>query len=312
MANTTVPESHADLLEAPIATLATVGRDGRPQTSTVWFLAEDGVVRFSLHTDRQKTKNLQANPVISVHIQDQANPARYLELRGDARIEPDDDYAFAGRVGAKYGGADLRAMDGGSAGPGRRDGRADARQRRRSQRRLSSSEHVMSKWSDELALAFSLADSADTVSMSHFTSEDLTTVHKADGTPVVAGRFRDRAGDARRASSRASRRRGGRRGGRPAARRRGRGGGSSTASTARTTTRSGGPGGGRRSPSRSTARSWSALVSAPAFGRRWWAVKRRRGVDARALPPAAAFDAAAAEPIHVRRRDIARRRRASW
>jgi PPOX class probable F420-dependent enzyme len=113
MANATVPESHADLLEAPIATLATVGRDGRPQTSTVWFLAEDGVVRFSLHTDRQKTKNLQANPVIGVHIQDQANPARYLELRGDARIEPDDDYAFAGRVGAKYGGVDLREMDGG-------------------------------------------------------------------------------------------------------------------------------------------------------------------------------------------------------
>jgi PPOX class probable F420-dependent enzyme len=113
MANASVPESHADLLEAPIATLATVGRDGRPQTSTVWFLAEDGVVRFSLHTDRQKTKNLQANPVIGVHIQDQANPARYLELRGDARIEPDDDYDFASRVGAKYGGADLRAMDGG-------------------------------------------------------------------------------------------------------------------------------------------------------------------------------------------------------
>jgi PPOX class probable F420-dependent enzyme len=113
MTNTTVPESHADLLDAPIATLATVGRDGRPQTSTVWFLAEDGVVRFSLHTDRQKTKNLQANPVIGVHIQDGANPARYLELRGDATIEPDDDYAFADRVGAKYGGVDLRVMDAG-------------------------------------------------------------------------------------------------------------------------------------------------------------------------------------------------------
>ena len=133
-------------------------RDGRPQTSTVWFLAEDGVVRFSLHTDRQKTKNLQANPVISVHIQDQANTARYLELRGDARIEPDDDYAFAGRVGAKYGGVDLRAMDAGRPDTGRRDGRADARQRRRSQRRLSRSEHRMSAWSAELELAFTLAD----------------------------------------------------------------------------------------------------------------------------------------------------------
>ena len=52
-----------------------------------------------------------------MHIQDAANPGRYLEVRGDARIEPDDDYAFADRVGAKYGGVDLRAMD---AGNGRR------------------------------------------------------------------------------------------------------------------------------------------------------------------------------------------------
>lgn len=110
-----VPESHADLLDAPIATVATVGPDGRPQMSTVWFLAEDGVVRMSLHGDRQKTKNLLANPVIGVHIQDTANPGRYLEIRGDAALEPDGDYEFADRVGAKYGGVDLRVMDAGRA-----------------------------------------------------------------------------------------------------------------------------------------------------------------------------------------------------
>ena len=110
MSSPTVPDSHADLLQAPVATLATVGPDGRPQMSSVWFLAEGGVVRFSLHTDRQKTKNLQANPVIDVHIQDAANPTRYLEVRGDARIEPDDDYTFADRLGAKYQ-SDLRDRD---------------------------------------------------------------------------------------------------------------------------------------------------------------------------------------------------------
>ena len=117
MTSPTVPDSHADLLQAPVATLATVGPDGRPQLSSVWFLAEDGVVRFSLHSNRQKTRNLQANPVIDVHILDAANPMRYLEVRGDAVIEPDDDYTFADRLGAKYGGADLRVMD---AGQGRR------------------------------------------------------------------------------------------------------------------------------------------------------------------------------------------------
>jgi hypothetical protein len=34
-----------------------------------------------------------------------------LEIRGTARIEPDPDYAFANKVGAKYGGADLSARD---------------------------------------------------------------------------------------------------------------------------------------------------------------------------------------------------------
>jgi hypothetical protein len=33
---------------------------------------------------------------------DLANPYRYLEVRGRARIEPDGDYGFARRVGAKY------------------------------------------------------------------------------------------------------------------------------------------------------------------------------------------------------------------
>ena len=92
-----VPSTHTDLLDASVATLATIGPDGRPQVSAVWFLAEDGVVKVSLNVARQKTKNLAANPAVTVFILDPANPARYLEIRGDATLEPDDDYAFADR-----------------------------------------------------------------------------------------------------------------------------------------------------------------------------------------------------------------------
>ena len=112
MAAPSVPSTHADLLDASVATVATVGPDGRPQVSAVWFLNDDGTVKVSLNVARQKTKNLTANPAVTVFILDPANPARYLEIRGDATLEPDDDYAFADRLGAKYGGADLRAMDG--------------------------------------------------------------------------------------------------------------------------------------------------------------------------------------------------------
>jgi PPOX class probable F420-dependent enzyme len=84
--------------------------------SAVWFLADDGVVKMSLNTARQKAKNMATNPAATVFILDAANPLRYVEIRGDVTLEADDDYAFADRVGAKYGGVDMRAMD----GPGER------------------------------------------------------------------------------------------------------------------------------------------------------------------------------------------------
>jgi PPOX class probable F420-dependent enzyme len=109
--STDFPDTHRDLLEAKFATLATLGKDGGPQLTEVWFLFDDGQVKISLNDSRLKTRNLVARPQCSLFILDLENPFRYLDVRGTARIEPDDDYAFADRVGAKYG-ADLREHDG--------------------------------------------------------------------------------------------------------------------------------------------------------------------------------------------------------
>jgi PPOX class probable F420-dependent enzyme len=107
----TIPESHRDLLDAQVATLATIGSDGRPQLSELWFLAEDGVVRLSLNSTRQKVKNLRRNPGGSLLILDLDNPYRYVEIRGVAEVTDDPDYSFADKLGAKYG-VDVRALDG--------------------------------------------------------------------------------------------------------------------------------------------------------------------------------------------------------
>jgi len=107
MAN--IPDSHRDLLSEQVLTLGTIGASGRPQLSNVWFLAEGDTIKLSLNTARQKVKNLQANPACSVIITG-TPPYRYLEIRGDADITPDDDYEFADKVGAKYD-ADLRTRD---------------------------------------------------------------------------------------------------------------------------------------------------------------------------------------------------------
>ena len=109
---TTIPASHRALLDGPVGVLGTIGPDGLPQVTAVWFLFDDDdeLIRFSLNTSRQKVKNLRARPRASFLAIDPANPYRTLELRGHADVQPDDDYTFADRVGKKYG-ADLRTMD---------------------------------------------------------------------------------------------------------------------------------------------------------------------------------------------------------
>ena len=104
-----IPASHRDLLGGQFATLATVGPDGRPQLSEVWFLAEEDTIGLSLNTSRQKTQNLLANPAANLFLLDLAVPYRYLEIRGDTEISA-DDYSFADRLGAKYN-ANLRDHD---------------------------------------------------------------------------------------------------------------------------------------------------------------------------------------------------------
>lgn len=109
---TDIPASHRDLLDASVATIGTIGPDGRPHLSAVWFLYEDDRFKLSLHASRQKTRNLRRNPGVSLFILDLQNTLRYLEVRGAAELAADADYTFAQRLGAKYGGADLREMDG--------------------------------------------------------------------------------------------------------------------------------------------------------------------------------------------------------
>jgi len=106
----TIPNDFRDLLDGPVAILSTVGPTGRPQQSVIWFVAENGTIRFSLNSTRQKVYNLSKNPACSLVIVDPKSTQRYLEVRGRAEVEDDPSYTFAQKVGAKYG-ADLRAYD---------------------------------------------------------------------------------------------------------------------------------------------------------------------------------------------------------
>lgn len=99
------PESHKDLLNAPVAVLATQGHDGYPQVTSLWFLLDDdGTIKLSLNTSRQKLKNLRKHPECTFFIIDPANPYRTLEIRAQAELTEDPTYTFAEKLSRKYGG----------------------------------------------------------------------------------------------------------------------------------------------------------------------------------------------------------------
>jgi PPOX class probable F420-dependent enzyme len=104
-----IPESHADILDQKVlAHVATIGPDGEPQNNLVWFDHQDGYIRFSETTRRQKVRNLERDPRVALSIVDQDNPYRYLEIRGTVeRIDPDPDKAFINSMAKKYHGQDV-------------------------------------------------------------------------------------------------------------------------------------------------------------------------------------------------------------
>jgi PPOX class probable F420-dependent enzyme len=101
-----IPPELVGLLESTaVAFVSTIGPRGEPQTTPLWFLWEDGVVRFSLVEGRQKLRNLRRDPRISVVIVNPAEPTWYIELRGHVdALTPDPDLVLERKVAEKYTG----------------------------------------------------------------------------------------------------------------------------------------------------------------------------------------------------------------
>lgn len=103
-----IPDSHKDLLDRTgFAHLATVGSSGYPQSTPMWYLWDDGKLKFSTTKDRAKYRNLRRNPRVAVSIQDPAQPYRYLQVRGTvAAIDDDPELKFIDVLAKKYLGVD--------------------------------------------------------------------------------------------------------------------------------------------------------------------------------------------------------------
>jgi PPOX class probable F420-dependent enzyme len=91
MMSTSIPDSHKDLLGAPVyVDLVTVMPDGQPQASVVWCSYDGKHVLVNTAVGRQKESNMQARPKATILSVDPQNPFRYLEVRGTVEAITED------------------------------------------------------------------------------------------------------------------------------------------------------------------------------------------------------------------------------
>jgi len=64
------------------AALTTLFEDGQPQTQVMWVDADDDHVLINTEVDRQKHRNVQRDPRVTVLVWDHEDPYRYVEVRG--------------------------------------------------------------------------------------------------------------------------------------------------------------------------------------------------------------------------------------
>ena len=65
----------------------TLKADGRPQSSNIWFKADDEKVRVSITADRAKYHNLLRDPRVSIHASAD-DFWSYVVVEGDAELTP--------------------------------------------------------------------------------------------------------------------------------------------------------------------------------------------------------------------------------
>jgi PPOX class probable F420-dependent enzyme len=79
----TVPDSHRDLLVRPVhGILATMMPDGQPQSSLVWVDYDGTHILINTALGRQKCRNMQADPRVTLLVVDPHQTDRWIEVRG--------------------------------------------------------------------------------------------------------------------------------------------------------------------------------------------------------------------------------------
>ncbi|MFW9994770.1 MAG: PPOX class F420-dependent oxidoreductase [Candidatus Odinarchaeota archaeon] len=104
----TIPENYLDLFEKKaFGILATINPDGSPHASIIWVDYDGQQVMFNSITRRQKYRNIQVDPRVSLVIVDPDDNYRYMEIRGViVEITVKGAEEFVDKLAKKYLGVD--------------------------------------------------------------------------------------------------------------------------------------------------------------------------------------------------------------
>src|SRR3972149_298749 len=69
-----------------VAVLATLGPDGQPVLTPIWYLHRDGLLYMRTGQESAKAANVNRDPRVTVCIQDERPPNRSVTIRGHASI----------------------------------------------------------------------------------------------------------------------------------------------------------------------------------------------------------------------------------
>ena len=98
-----IPDSHLDLLTQPICgVFTTLGADGQPRSSLVWVDTDGECARVNTTLQRQKGRDLLADPRVSLLIVDPDDTGRFLQVRGDAELVTDGALEHLDALTRKY------------------------------------------------------------------------------------------------------------------------------------------------------------------------------------------------------------------
>jgi PPOX class probable F420-dependent enzyme len=84
----TAEERDAFLAESNVAVLATVDPRGRAHAAPIWYLYDDGVFLMSTGRGSQKHRNIEANPEVTLVVDQRTLPYYAVMARGAAEIGP--------------------------------------------------------------------------------------------------------------------------------------------------------------------------------------------------------------------------------